>query len=479
MRYRDLLVAELNLLRREGVVVRVLLGFMVAVVAAGVVGRASTDDRRSAAEAARQEYRVLVQSLATQAASGSETARSAGAVAFSVLSAPAVKAQTALEAMAIGQGDLLADTYPVTARGAYHFLTRTDPDNALRFTVGTFDVAFLLTWVLPLLVIGVLFDVVVGERERGVLALAAVAGASPARFVWQKWYARVLVLTGACWMSVILAAAVAEPSWSVTTAWVLTGWLLIASLYLLFWALVALWVSLRARTTESAAMQCTGAWLLLVVLMPALTNVVASSAVPPPSRVELTAALREATEEADKRIASEREQWFFDHPDIKGEMDRQAYYRTVARSEAGIERAMVPLLERFADAADQQQRIIGLLQYLSPGTLTFQTLTGLSGTDGRFHAEFRAASTDYHERWKEFFVSRIERGIALEPGDFARLPVFESPRLVGGEAMVAALGPAAAILVMILFLIALCVRQLDAMSVTGRDRHTTQEWSGA
>jgi len=171
MRSWDLLMAEFNLLRREGVVVAVLVGFLVTVVAAGFVGRVSIDDRRATADAALQEYRQLVESLANQAAAGSDTARSAGAVAFSVLSVPVVKAQTALEALAIGQGDLLADTYFVTARGAYHFLTRTDPDNALRFTVGSFDVAFLLIWVLPLLVVGVVFDVVVGERERGVLAL--------------------------------------------------------------------------------------------------------------------------------------------------------------------------------------------------------------------------------------------------------------------------------------------------------------------
>ena len=157
MRSWDLLAAEFNLLRREGVVAGVLLGFMVTVLAAGFAGRAAIEDRRITAEAALQEYRQLVESLANQAAAGSDTARSAGAVAFSVLSVPVVKAQTALEALAIGQGDLLADTYFVTARGAYHFLTRTDPDNALRFTVGSFDVAFLLILVLPLLVIGVLF----------------------------------------------------------------------------------------------------------------------------------------------------------------------------------------------------------------------------------------------------------------------------------------------------------------------------------
>jgi ABC-2 type transport system permease protein len=475
MRSWDLLAAEFNLLRREGVVVAVLIVFMVAVVAAGFVGRVSIEDRRANADTALQEYRQLVESLANQAAAGSDTARSAGAVAFSVLSVPVVKAQTALEALAIGQGGLLADTYFVTARGAYHFLTRTDPDNALRFTVGSFDVAFLLTWVLPLLVIGVLFDVVVGERERGVLALAAVAGASPARFIWHKWLARVLVLSVSSWISIVLAATVAETSWTATTAWVITGWLLVATVYLLFWAALTLWISLRASTSESAAMQCAGAWLLLVVLTPALTNVGASSVVPPPSRVELTAELREATEQADKQMASEREQWFFDHPDIKGEMDRQAYYQAVARSETGIEQSVAPLLQQFADTAHEQRRIVGMLKYLSPGTLTFQTLTGLAGTDGRVHAVFRTATTEFHGRWKDFLVTRIERGVALEKEDFARLPVFVSPRLGGAEALVAALMPMVALLVLVSALLVRCRRRLGALTVTGRDRHAPRE----
>jgi ABC-2 type transport system permease protein len=136
---------------------------------------------------------------------------------------------------------------------------------------------------------------------------------------------------------------------------------------------------------------------------------------------------------------------------------------------------VAPLLERFADTANDQRRIVGLLKYLSPGTLTFQTLTGLSGTDGRVHAEFRAATTECHGRWKDFFVTRIERGIALEKEDFARLPLFVSPRLGGGEALVAALMPMVALLVLVSALLAVCTRRLAVLAVTGRDRHAPQE----
>ena len=89
-------------------------------------------------------------------------------------------------------------------------------------------------------------------------------------------------------------------------------------------------------------------------------------------------------------------------------MDRQAYYASVARSEAEIDKVMSPLLAEFAQNSRDQQRIVESLKYLSPSTLTFRALTALSGSDGDQHAAFRDAVIAFHEKWRRFFVSRIE-----------------------------------------------------------------------
>lgn len=433
MRSADILLSELTLLRREQIVPWVLVGLLLATIFAGFSGRMIIDEQRAGALGARDEARVLIDSLKQQAAAGSETARSPGAVAYSVLSMPVSKAATPLEGLAIGQGDLLPDTYRLSARGAHTFLNQIDPENSLRLVSGNFDVAFLVVWVLPLLAIGCLFDVVVGERERGVLSLAMVAGASAGRFIWHKWWTRFLLLAAVTTVSIVLAAWIQEPAWTATTAYVLAGWILTSVIYLALWCALALVVSTGAGSSEAAATRLAGAWLVFVVLFPAVTNLIAGSVMPPPSRVELTATLREATEQADKAIAAERDRWFFDHPDLQGDIDRRDYYLSVARSEAGIEKIMAPLLEEFAQNARDQQRVIEIMKYLSPGTLTFRSLTSLSGSDGSQHAHFRDAVVAYHRDWREFFVTRLETDAPLTAEDYDRLPTFVAPQIDGRQ----------------------------------------------
>ncbi|MBM4230008.1 MAG: DUF3526 domain-containing protein [Gammaproteobacteria bacterium] len=433
MRSVDIFYSELTLLHREQIIPWVLVGLLVAMVFAGFSGRIIIKEKRAGALWASDEARVLIESLKQQAAAGSETARSPGAVAYSVLSMPVSKAATPLEGLAIGQADLLPDTYRLSARGVHTFLEQIDPENSLRLVSGNFDVAFLVVWVLPLLAIGFLFDVVVGERERGVLSLAMVAGASAGRFIWHKWWVRFLLLAAVTTVSIVIAAWIQEPAWTATTAYVLAGWILTSVIYLALWCALALVVSTGAGSSEAAATRLAGAWLVFVVLSPAVINLIAGNVMPSPSRVELTATLREATEQADKAVAAERDRWFFDHPDLQGDMDRRAYYLSVARSEAGIEKIMAPLLEEFVQNARDQQDVIELMKYLSPGTLTFRLLTSLSGSDGRQHANFRDAVVANHRDWRDFFVTRLETDAPLTAEDYDRLPTFVAPQIDGHQ----------------------------------------------
>jgi ABC-2 type transport system permease protein len=427
MRSVDVIMGELNLLRREQIMVWIVIGLLVAMLFAAFSGRLLIAEKRSIASQADNEAQMLIASLKTQAAGGADTARSAGAVGYSVLAMPVSKAATPLEGLAIGQNDFLPETYRVTARGAHTFFGQSDPENSLRLALGNFDVAFIVIWVLPLLAIGLFFDIVVGERERGVLALASVAGASVGRIVRYKWWSRFSVLALLLAFALFLSALLQQGPWGTTTTFVLTGWIVTTIVYLALWCALALYVSTVTRSSESAATYLAGAWLVFVVLVPAIGNLLVTSVVPPPSRVELTATLREATEQADKAIAAQREQWFFDHPDVRGDMDRQAYYASVARSEAEIDKVMSPLLAEFAQNSRDQQRIVESLKYLSPSTLTFRALTALSGSDGDQHAAFRDAVIAFHEKWRRFFVSRIETAEAMTAEDYDRLPVFEPP----------------------------------------------------
>jgi len=94
---------------------------------------------------------------------------------------------------------------------------------------------------------------------------------------------------------------------------------------------------------------------------------------------------------------------------------------------------MAPLLEEFVQNARDQQDVIELMKYLSPGTLTFRLLTSLSGSDGRQHANFRDAVVANHRDWRDFFVTRLETDVPLTAEDYDRLPTFVAPQIDGHQ----------------------------------------------
>ncbi len=458
---------ELHLLRREGLAPWALVALTLLLVAAALNGRALLGVQAGTAAALEDEVAQTTRALADQAGRGIATAVSPGIVGYSVLSEPAVLPAAPLGALAIGQGDLLPSWYPVTARGPYHFLARSEPENPLRLSVGNFDAAFVIVWLLPLVVIALSFNLVSAERERGVLAVAVAAGASPVDFILGKLAARALLVFGSLWIALLAAAlAAGVPPGNAAGALPLLLWLAGATLYAAFWFALALFVNSRPRASDQNASLLAGAWLVLVILAPALTNLAATTVFAAPSRVALTTELREASEEADRAAAASRDQYFFDHPEMAGgEMDRTAYFQSVAQSELSISRAMAPLLAQFDVQARRQQGLVEVLQFLSPGTMTWQSLTTLAGSDGARHREFHAQALAFHERWSGFFREPLMRGATLTPADYAALPQFGFQEPPLGQTLSRALPALAVLLALTLLLGGIAIRRLRRFPV--------------
>ncbi len=453
---------ELHLLRREGLAPWALVALTLLLVAAALNGRALLGVQARTAAALETETAQTARALADQAGRGIATAISPGVVGYSVLGEPALLPATPLGALAIGQGDLLPWWYPVTARGPYSFLTRSEPENPLRLSIGNFDAAFVIVWLLPLVVIALSFNVVSAERERGVLAVAVASGSSPAAFIRGKIAARALIVFGSLWIALLaaaLAAGVPLASSAGALPWLL--WLVGATLYGAFWFALALFVNSRPRASDQNASLLAGAWLVLVILLPALTNLAATTVFAAPSRVALTTELREASEEADRAAAASRDKYFFDHPEMQGgEMDRTAYFQSVAETELRISQTMAPLLEQFDLQSRRQQGLVEVLQYLSPGTMTWQALTALAGSDGARHREFRSQTLAFHDRWSGHFREPLMRGASLSPADYAALPQFEFNEPALGRTLTRALPALAALLALSLLLGGIAFRRL-------------------
>lgn len=351
------------------------------------------------------------------------TVASPGTVGFSLLSHYAALPPAPLAALAVGQSDVMPAYYRVTANPAYSFLTAGEIGNPLNALTGSFDLAFVIVFVLPIVIVALSFDLVSREKEMGVIGLVAASGVALARVIFAKAAARGTVI-GIALLTVTAAAMMLGVDGPVGGMAVLL-WFAVVGLYALVWFGLALAVNGAGRPSVTNGVILANLWLVFVVVLPAFVDMAANTLYPAPSRVALTTEMREAAEEADKAAANSREAYFFDHPEMAGKAgNADGYFLQVLATNAAVERAVAPLLAEFDAQARRRDRVVAALKYLSPALIAETALTALAGTDGARFGDFIGQVTGFHRARRDFFESRIVAGVRLTAASFDEIPRF-------------------------------------------------------
>jgi ABC-2 type transport system permease protein len=102
---------------------------------------------------------------------------------------------------------------------------------------------------------------------------------------------------------------------------------------------------------------------------------------------------------------------------------------------------MRPVLRRYQDQLQAQQRAVDRYRYLSPAILMHGALSDLAGTGPARYRHFQHQVDQHHAAWQAFFIPRIFRRSLLTPADFERFPVYRFEEEPAG-ATVRRVGPA-------------------------------------
>ena len=350
-----------------------------------------------------------------------------GALGLSVLSHYTVLPSTPLASLSIGQTDVQPTYYKVTAHPALRFLNEAEIQNPLNVLAGSFDVAFVIVFLLPIFIVALTFDLMSKEKERGVLSLVLAHGVAKTAFIIAKGAARALLIFSLLLLVGLAAVFLTESNLANVAMWSRFGlWFLIVSLYAFFWFALALFVNSLNKPSVTNGIILANVWLVFVVVMPALVNVIATTLYPAPSRVELTTEMREATEVADQEAAESREAFFFDHPEMVGDnANADQFFLQVLATDSAVERAIEPLMEEFEVQAARRQSVVDLLQYISPAIMTQNALNAISGTGTERFSDFVSQVLTFHENWRGFFTNRIVKGERMTAAEFEDIPEFK------------------------------------------------------
>lgn len=360
-----------------------------------------------------------------------------------------------LAPVALGQSDLFPSQYRVGYESKVSFLHNDDIENPWSLLSGQIDLAFVLVYLLPLLIFATGYNLLSAERESGTLRLLLSQPLAMRTLLFGKIGARAGVLLPLAIAGPLVLLLVARFDATVAAGDSALWWAAIVGAYALFWFAFVVAVNALGKSSATNAMVLVIAWVVLVLVLPVVLNLGITALRPAPSRTELAARIRAVTAQAMARNAKllATDYRHVGKPALLLPQDGRIALsgRSLAnyRIEREVDDAIRPDLDRFETQQARQQVLVSRLAGLSPAAAAYDAMTELSGNGQRRHAHFLRLVDDYHRDWKNFFFPRIDDGRAIAPADFAAMPAFEwreedpaVPRRVAAQAATELLVPA-------------------------------------
>jgi ABC-2 type transport system permease protein len=333
----------------------------------------------------------------------------------------AVHHPTAWASLALGQRDVYPTYVKLRLLGLQGQLYASENVNPTKALSGNFDLAFVLVYLFPLLVIALSFNLLSSEKEQGILVLLLAQPVSVDVVVGAKLAFRLALVLG-----LALVLSVVAMLWARVPPDGRVGlWLALVGLYCLFWFGLAYVVTGLQRKSAFNAVALVGLWLVLVVLVPGLLNVYVSAARPVPQGLALTVKQREEIHGGwDKPKTQTMNRFFALYPQwrdtatIKERFVWRWYY---AFQHLGDE-SVRPLAAAYAGGLQQRYELVNRLSWLSPAISAQASLNALAGTDLPAHLAFQQSATRYHDALRAFYYPYLFNKVAFTHADYAKEP---------------------------------------------------------
>lgn len=407
---RRLFALELKALMRQPLAIAVFAALFAAMLAAAFVGAAQV--RRTNAALA---------TIAAEQAEAVRAARSAAARyarpsplkidyhrdptdAFGYMNyflvTHAVKPPLPLAALAVGQADLQPSYIRIDFNKIFPDAA-FDAGNPRALKLGSFDLAFVLVYLVPLGLIAIGASRLAGERDSGVLRMIAAQPVTLRRVALVKAGALAAVSLTAIVGGMLLALLIT----GALKSWAVAGVALLVALWVLFWvALTVLAASFWRGAVGSVAMLVLG-WAVLTVLIPTLVTLAVEAALPAPSRIAYIDRSRVAMDAFYRDEAAAHVAWLGRFPryaDRAAAMLKSPEVKRFAR-DAFYRDALTPERDRFAARDLAVARATDWLRLASPAMMLDGTLQAVAGNDARRQLAFVAAADAYGERLRRWF----------------------------------------------------------------------------
>jgi ABC-2 type transport system permease protein len=333
-----------------------------------------------------------------------------------------------LAAFSVGQSDLYPYATSISLwKRDDNVFAKYQVESPLSLLAGRFDFAFVIVYLLPLLIIALSYNLLSSEKENGTLVLALSQPLSLRTLMIGKVLLRLSLVLG---LVVALCVLGFFASGMRFNAPGMLGrfslWVIVAAAYAMFWFVLAAGVNALGRSSETNATAFTCLWLVFVLILPALLNLAVSAASPVPSRMQYVSSLR-AAENAASQIANKLlASYYSDHPDLSanGAAAVPEWARKYYLVQREIEDQTTSILTDYESRLDRQQALVQKFRFLSPAIIAQEALNEIAGAGLTRQRRFVAQTREFLVAWQTQLSPKLFAGARLQPAEYDALPRF-------------------------------------------------------
>ncbi len=330
-----------------------------------------------------------------------------------------------LALVATGQSDLFTHYAKPKIYGEAYTLGFSELSNPVQLLFGSFDLAFVCIYLLPLLVLAFSYNILSAEKESGVLRLTMAQPISLYRWLFGKLFLRFAILSFIVIISIIFSLSFFGVE-VLRNIGAIGKLVLIVTAYTFFWFFVAFLINLLGNSSGSNAVSLVAMWVVIVLLVPSVISQTANIFYPVPSRTILIHEYREAKAIAEKKADEILKSYYREHPELAPkdttQQNQYSWWLGYFASSDLVNKSVKPVLDEYNESLENQQAWVNRLRFLSPAILVQDAMNDLAGTSSAHYADFRNQVIEFADTWRNYFLPRMFRNGTMKPEDLATLP---------------------------------------------------------
>ena len=332
--------------------------------------------------------------------------------------------------VATGQSDMYTSNVKPKVSGDDFALNFTEMTSPVQLLFGSFDLSFVIVYLLPLLIIAFSYNILSSEKESGSMRLLVAQPISIRKWMLQKLALRffwLAILVISAFLAVFLILGI-DLSNSLNAFFALTGLTLV---YMLFWFVVAFLVNLSAGSSARNAVSMLGLWVILVLLVPSALNQIGNTFYPIPSRSLMINEMRTKKTEVTKKQDEILDNFLRDHPEyaINDTTQARSFYHRYMASQKLIREELQPIVGAFEEQLGNQQQLVGQFKWISPALTIQESLNRLAGTSTADYESYRQQVVAFAGQWRDHLTPMLYNNQDFTTADIASLPVFQYQQL--------------------------------------------------